>query len=314
MSRFGKIDLSKVKKNSIKDRTSKVHINDLGEPVKGGKTFAKWFRSLPNQLAAKEIRELVVEMRRTISAKDREIVWMMGAHVVKCGLSRYLIELLKRGYITAIAINTAFAIHDLELAFFGETSEDVQENLRSGTFGFTAETSKHFEQIVDNGSSSDMGLGESIGHYILKSDAPYKKYCVLAQAYRFDVPVTVHVAIGTDILSEHPEFDGAKWGELSSRDFRIFASRVKKIGDNGGVVLNIGSAVILPEVFLKAFSIARNLGCSFDKLTTCNIDMIQHYRPLENVLKRPSVFGRKAIKITGHHEIIIPLLYSALLS
>ena len=278
MSKYERIDLSKVKKNSIVDRSSKVHIDDLGEPVKGGKTFAKWFRSLPHQLAAKEIRELVVEMRRTISAKDREIVWMMGAHVVKCGLSRYLIELLRRGYITAMAINTAFAIHDLELAFFGETSEDVQENLRTGTFGLTAETSEHFTRIVDRGYSSDMGLGEAIGHYILKSDATYKKYSVLAQAYRFDVPVTVHVAIGTDILIEHPEFDGEKWGELSSRDFKIFASRIKKIGDNGGVVINVGSAVILPEVFLKAFSIARNLGCSFEKLTTCNLDMIQRHK------------------------------------
>jgi len=312
--KYREIDLTSVRRISIEERRSKVSIDDLGTPVKGGKTFARWFKSLPRQLAALEMRELVTAMRRCLSSKEKEIIWMSGAHVVKCGLSLYLIELMRKGYITALAVNAAFTIHDLELAFFGETSEDVPEGLKSGTFGFTRETAEHFERILEDGVKAGRGLGESIGRYILKGDARYKDSSVLAQAYRFEVPVTVHVAIGTDILVEHPSFDGAAWGELSARDFKIFASVVEKLGREGGVVLNVGSAVILPEVFLKAFSVARNLGADFSKLVACNMDMIQHYRPGENVLKRPTDFGGKSIRITGHHEILIPLLYSALLS
>jgi len=313
-SKYEEINLSEVKPISISDRRSKVRIGDLGKPVKGGKTFSKWFKSLPRQLAASEIRELVTAMRRCLSSKEREIIWMAGAHVVKCGLSLYLIELMRKHYISILAVNGAFTIHDLELAFFGETSEDVPESLKTGTFGFAKETAEHFEKIVDLAIEGKLGLGEAIGRYILKSEAPYKDYSVLAQAYRFDVPVTVHVAVGTDILIEHQSFDGAKWGELSARDFRIFAARVFSAGESGGVVINVGSAVILPEVFLKAFSVARNLGADFKKLTTCNIDMIQHYRPNENVLRRPTEFGGKSIGLTGHHELLIPLIYSALFS
>ena len=311
---ISEIDLAAIKTISIKDRGSKVHIRDMGRPVKGGKAFKNWLKGLPRQLAAERITRLTLEIRRSVAAKDREIVWMMGAHVIKCGLSRYLIELLRRGYITTIAVNGAWTIHDLELAFFGETSEDVARNLEKGVFGFSRETAEHFFEAVKRGSQDDLGLGASLGRYILKSNAPHKKYSVLAQAYRFGVPVTVHIAIGTDIINQHPGFDGALWGELSTRDFRIFSARIERLGRNGGVVLNVGSAVILPEVFLKAYSIARNLGARFDKLTTCNIDMIQHYRPSENVLKRPTRNSGSAISLTGHHEIMIPLLYSALLS
>ncbi|MCK4237347.1 MAG: hypothetical protein KAX38_09535 [Candidatus Krumholzibacteria bacterium] len=314
MSSYDEIDLSRITTITVTERGSKVTLKEFGNPVKGGKAFARWLGSLPDQLAVKRLKDLVLAMRRAVSGKEREIIWLIGAHVVKCGLSLYLIELMKKGYITAIAMNGAALIHDLEIAFFGETSEDVVRNLREGIFGFSGETARISFEAVSMGSSEGMGLGESFGAYLLKSPAPNRGHSILAEAFRLKVPVTVHIAIGTDIINQHPGFDGAVWGELSAKDFRIFSKRVECLGINGGVVLNVGSAVILPEVFLKAFSIARNLGCSFDGITTCNMDMIQHYRPNENVLRRPSGFGGKAVSLTGHHEIMIPLLYSTLLS
>jgi hypothetical protein len=239
---------------------------------------------------------------------------MMGAHVIKCGLSRYIIELMRKGYITVLALNGAGAIHDFEIASFGETSEDVRSGLERGVFGFTKETAERCFAAASGGRAEGLGLGESLGRWLLENRAPHREYSILSEAYRFGVPVTVHVAIGTDTLHQHPGFDGACWGELTARDFRVFAKRVEALGRSGGVALNVGSAVILPEVFLKAFSVARNLGAPFDRLTVCNMDMIQHYRPRENVLDRPASFGGKALAVTGQHEVLIPLLYSFILS
>jgi hypothetical protein len=313
-SEFEEVDLTRIKTIPIRERGSKVNVAQFGDPVKGGKAFARWARSLPDELAVKRLRELSRAIRRASSGSAGEIVWMIGAHVVKCGLSRYLIELMKRRYITALAMNGAAAIHDFEIASFGETSEDVRENLERGVFGFARETAEGCFEAVSRGRAAGLGLGEAIGRYLCETKAPSAEWSVLHQASRHGIPATVHVAIGTDIVSQHPGFDGAAWGELSARDFRIFAGRIERLGTRGGVVLNIGSAVILPEVFLKAFSIARNLGAPFDRLTTCNMDMTQHYRPRENVLDRPTAFGGESIAITGHHEIMIPLLYSFLLS
>jgi hypothetical protein len=313
-SKYDEVDLSRIHTIPIRDRGSKVSVESFGDPVKGGKAFTKWRKALPDQLAVKDLGELALSMRRAVSGKNREIIWMIGAHVIKCGLSLYLVELMKKRYITAIAMNGAALIHDLEIAAFGETSEDVPSSLERGVFGFSEETALKCFEAAARGAGEDLGLGESFGRYILDKGEPFGKYSVLAQAYRSDVPATVHVALGTDILHQHPGFDGALWGGLSARDFRIFARRVERLGQNGGVVLNLGSAVILPEVFLKAFSIARNLGGDFSKITACNMDMIQHYRPNENVLRRPAGFGGRAISITGRHEIMVPLLYSSLLS
>lgn len=313
-NRYEEIDLDRITTVSVSDRGSKVKIESFGEPQKGGKSFKKWLKALPDHLAADRVKQLSASLRTAKSAKDREFVWMIGAHVVKCGLSRYLIELMKKGYVTVLAMNGAAAIHDFEIACFGETSEDVAANLAKGIFGFSRETSEGMNNAVAEGVAVGLGLGEAIGAYLHKGDKPNLSYSILSEAYRLGIPVTVHVAIGTDILVQHPGFDGAAWGELSARDFRIFAARIEQLGTRGGVALNIGSAVIMPEVFLKAFSVARNLGASFEKITTCNLDMIQHYRPVENVLRRPSQFGGKSIPITGHHEILIPLLYSALFS
>lgn len=299
---------------SIRERGSKVTLRDFGDPVKGGHAFDRWRESLPDQLGVKGLSELAGAIRRAAARRDGEIIWMIGAHVIKCGLSRYIIELMRKGYITAIAMNGAAAIHDFEIASFGETSEDVPKSLERGIFGFASETADGCFEAVRRGRGDARGLGEAIGRYLHDCKAPHRDYSVLASAGHFGVPATVHVAIGTDIIHQHPGFDGAAWGELSARDFRIFAARVEHLGRAGGVALNVGSAVILPEVFLKAFSIARNLGAPFDRLTACNMDMTQHYRPRENVLARPTGFGGAAIAITGHHEIMLPLLYSFLLS
>jgi len=312
--KYDEINLEDVKRHSISERESKVRVADFGTPVKGGKSFRKWYDALPRQLAGERLRRLVYAVRRNLSASGRELIWMTGAHVVKCGLSPYLIELMKKKYITAMAVNGAALIHDLEIAWFGETSEDVAASLKEGTFGFAEETASLAFRAVREGVEREEGLGESVGRSILKGEAPFKEMSVLAQAYRFDVPATVHIAVGTDIIHQHPGFDGSAWGGLSHRDFRIFSKRVENLGRRGGVVINIGSAVVMPEVFLKAFSVARNLGAEFSDITSCNMDMINHYRPMQNVLSRPASFGGESISLTGHHELMIPLLYSALLS
>ncbi len=311
---YDEIDLTKVRTIPIGERGSTVSLDQFGDPQKGGKFFARWLGSLPDQLAARDLKHLVTDMRRALSRKEYEIVWMIGAHVVKCGLSRYLIDLMKKRYITLVAMNGAGLIHDLEIALFGETSEDVPENLERGVFGFSGETAAHCFAAVSDGDSRGMTLGEAVGHYLHSRRAANRSYSILAEGYRLGVPVTVHISVGTDILNQHPGFDGSVWGRLSAKDFRVFTKHVNDLGNSGGVVLNIGSAVILPEVFLKSLGVARNLGAPFDRLTTCNIDMIRHYRPGENVLRRPASFGGRAISLTGHHEIMIPLLYSLLLS
>ena len=313
-SDFEEIDLSRVKTVSIRERGSKVTLRDFGDPVKGGHAFDRWRESLPDQLGVKGLTDLSRAIKRAAAGREGEIIWMIGAHVIKCGLSRYIIELMRKGYVTAIAMNGAAAIHDFEIASFGETSEDVSKSLEQGIFGFARETADGCFEAVSRGRREALGLGEAIGRFLNDGKVPHRDCSVLASAGRFGVPATVHVAIGTDIIHQHPGFDGASWGELSARDFRIFAARVEHLGRAGGVALNVGSAVILPEVFLKAFSVARNLGAPFDRLTACNMDMTQHYRPRENVLARPATFGGTAIAITGHHEIMIPLLYSFLLS
>lgn len=312
--RFDEIRLEGVRTVPLDERGSTVTVEGFGRPVKGGKAFRRWLDSLPDQLAAVRLRDLARSMRRARSARGREIIWMIGAHVIKCGLSPYLIEMMKKGYLTALAMNGAGLIHDTEIAFFGRTSEDVAANLQRGVFGFGGETAGIVFDAVQKGRERGAGLGEALGDAILGGDAPHRQVSLLGQALRHGVPATVHAAIGTDILAQHPGFDGAAWGELSTRDFRIFAERVRVLATAGGVAVNAGSAVILPEVFLKAVGIARNLGAPFDSVTTCDLDMIRQYRPQTNVLHRPSAFGGEAISLTGHHEIMIPLIFSALFS
>ena len=238
---------------------------------------------------------------------------MMGGHVIKCGLSPMLIALAKRGVITGFAFNGASSIHDFEIALIGETSEDVGAYLQTGKFGMWEETGRLMNEAIQRAADTGIGMGEALGKSLVEMDAAYTDYSLLAAGIHYAVPITVHVAIGTDIIHQHPAASGAAIGEASFTDFRVLTEMVTHL-EGGGVVLNLGSAVILPEVFLKALTIARNLGHTVSRFTTANFDMQQQYRPMENVVKRPTEMGGHGYTFTGHHELMIPLLVQAVLS
>jgi hypothetical protein len=309
MSRFKTMDLTKVRTYPVRDRLSKVEREVFAKPVGRDATFAAFWNSLPDFLAVHDLREFV---ERMVSARrTAPIVWMMGAHPLKVGLSRILIELLRDGFVTALASHGAFAVHYCEIALFGRTSEDVADAIRDGRFGMAQETGEFFARAVNFAHEKQTGLGEALGEMLTREKAPYATDSVLVQGLEAGVPVTIHVAIGTDIVHEHPGLSGAALGESSYRDFLVFCEQVAALREKS-VVLNVGSAVLMPEVFLKALAIARNLGRPCHGFATANFDMIQHYRPLQNVVKRPTATGGKGYTFTGHHEIMIPLLAAAL--
>jgi hypothetical protein len=263
--------------------------------------------SLPRILVANELRELVRDIERSRRRK-RPVILMMGAHVIKVGLSPIIIDLVQRGIVTHVAMNSAAAIHDVETAMWGQTSEDVAANILDGKFGMSRETGEFINRgLVRGFAETTEGYGEAIGKKVIASKAPYRSVSILASCFEESVPVTVHAAIGTDIIHQQPTMDGAATGEMSFRDFKIFANSVKDLR-GGGVVLNIGSAVILPEVFLKALTVARNLGFKVRGFSTANFDMIRQYRPQMNVVERPTQSSGRGYSFTGHHEIMIPLL------
>ena len=269
-----------------------------------------FYDTLPRLLAADCLRgvvDAVVKARRA----ERPVVLAMGGHVIKCGLQPVLKALIESKVITAVAMNGSATIHDYEVSLIGATSEDVGAVLHSGDFGFSEETGGGMNRALKAAMDTEYGFGEAIGRSILDSQHPYKEYSLLAACVENKIPVTAHVAIGTDIIHQHPEFDGAVTGEMSARDFRLLTSVVAEL--SGGVWLNVGSAVIMPEVFLKALSIAQNLGHHVDQFTTANFDMNQHYRPMLNVVKRPTSGSGRGYSIIGHHEINIPLLAAAIL-
>jgi hypothetical protein len=299
------------RKESIAARASKVHLGDFaGLPADFG-----WYRELrrmmPNILRARDLELLskaVVDARRN----SRPVVWMMGAHVLKCGLGPLVCHLIRRGVITAVATNGAGAIHDIEIAMWGKTSEDVGEGLRAGTFGTTAETARLFNDAAGVCLESRTGLGRGLGKALLDLKAPNSDVSVLATALDAGVPVTVHVAIGTDVVHEDEGADGQAIGYASMEDFRTFTSVI--VGLRGGVVLNVGSAVVLPEVFLKALAVARNRGADLGAFTTANFDMFSLYRPVTNVVERPRLVGATGYNFTGNHEILLPVFVASLLS
>lgn len=301
-------DLSKVKRYSLNKRATKSDTRRFAGTIRPIRPF---FDSLPGFLKASDLKNLTGAI---ISArnKNKGIIWMMGAHPLKVGLSPILIDLMKNGYVTHIAFNGACVIHDLEIAFWGRTSEEVADTIRDGSFGMVKETPKYLAEAVQ-AAPDGIGLGEAIGGYIAKKSPKFKRYSVLYEAYRLGIPLTVHIAIGTDTITQHPEYDAALWGKKSHLDFRILASSVKSLNE-GGVVLNIGSAVTLPEVFLKAITVGRNLFGKIKNFAAANFDMIQHYRPNENVVRRPILNGGTGYSITGHHEIMLPLLAAAIKS
>ncbi len=307
MSKYRKIDLSKVKTYSIQKRKSKVELGLLAKVFDPHKdSFADYINSLPKFLAVNDLIEfskLIVKAKQ----KGKPVIFMIGAHVIKVGLSPILIDLMKNDFISAIAMNSAGAIHDTELAFFGKTSEDVAAGITDGTFGMAKETGEFINSTLTKYEFSNLGYGEALAVEMKIRKAKNRKISLLYNAYQLGKPITVHAAIGTDITHQHPNVNGSAIGKLSLTDFQILTEVVSKLG-NGGVVANIGSNVILPEVFLKALTIARNLGHKVFNFTTANFDFIQHYRPRVNVVQRPTQDGGKGFMFTGHHEIMIPLL------
>lgn len=297
-------DLNRVKRYSHSRRANKTRLSLLGRPTR--KSGSDFFESLPRFLKAEDFQEfvdLVIKARR----KDRPFHLLLGAHTIKVGLSPVLIDLVRCGIVTGLSFNSAGLIHDLELAFFGGTSEDVQAGLGDGSFGMVKETAQLFASVVGLAREREIGLGEAAGEFIKAEKAPNLRLSLFCQAHQAKAPVTVHVGIGTDIVAQHPEFDAAATAAASHIDFRLLSSLCGEI-DRGGALANIGSAVILPEVFLKALTVARNLGSYRSSLTTANFDMVMQYRPLQNVVTRPTDAVGKGFNFVGHHEIMIPLL------
>jgi hypothetical protein len=304
------IDLSGLNTYSIHDRHSKVTVADFAKPQRSGQTVRQLLSSLPKQLLGVDFPELVQRLAVSYQQK-RPIIVGMGAHVIKVGLNPILIDLMERGIIAGLALNGAGVVHDSEIAMVGRTSEDVGQVLGSGAFGAAKETGEFVNQAIVDGAAAGKGLGMAVGDAMLAHDFPYNDQSLLASARRLNVPVTVHVAIGTDIVHIHPSCSGAATGKASHLDFRLFCGMVADL--EGGAYLNIGSAVLLPEVFLKALTVVRNLGHVVDSFTTANFDFLRQYRPMTNVVNRPTAGGGKGYAITGHHELMIPLLASALL-
>ena len=310
MGRYPEVELGRIRLRPVAERPTRVRVEDFADVGPPAEAAARIER-LPRQLAGialREARDAIVRAKRA----GRPVVLFAGAHVVKVGVSRHLIEWMRRGVLTHLAVHGAGAIHDLEIARFGETSEDVEENLHQGVFGLVEETGRHFHRAVREAREREEGLGEALGRLLVEDRAPHASSSLLAAAYQHGIPATVHVAIGTDTVHAHPDVDGAALGETTLRDFRILAHSLLEA--RGAVILNLGSAVLLPEVFLKALTVAVHLGASLEDLTSVNLDQIQHYRPRRNVLERPTrATGGRAIALTGQHEILVPLLAEAVL-
>jgi hypothetical protein len=306
---YEEFDLSGVRTYPLASRSSKANAKDFATVGAPRQTVAQFVETLPDILAGSDLKAVVRALR---SARDGGggIIWGIGAHVIKTGVSPILIDLMERGYVSALAMNGAGVIHDFEVALCGSTSEDVDEALGPGRFGMADETGRQLNAAISDGVGDGKGLGQSVGARLQELDPPHASLSLLCAATRLGIPVTVHVAVGTDIIHMHPAADGAALGEGSLRDFRFFVSNVARL--RGGVYLNCGSAVILPEVFLKAVALARNQGTSLDGLTTVNMDFTRLYRPQTNVVSRPVAGIGKGYSLVGHHEIMIPLLAAAL--
>ena len=309
MKKFKPISLKSVKTYSITERRSKVSLSIFATPPAKADMFKTFIDKLPDILAVNDFRAVVKAIVKS-RKNNRHVILGMGAHPIKVGLSPIIIDLMQKGIITAVATNGACIIHDFEISFIGHTSEDVKKELCRGTFGMARETGRYLNKAIKEGIRKGYGIGRSVGEMIHRSKFRVKEKSIFANAYKLGIPATVHVAIGTDIIHMHPEADGSAIGEGSFKDFKLFTSLVSDL--EGGVFINLGSAVIMPEVFLKALTIARNLGNKVENITTVNMDFIQHYRPIENVLRRPTARKGSAYALTGHHEIMFPLLAAAI--
>jgi hypothetical protein len=310
MKKYRPASLRRIKTYPLRIRKSKVSERILAGSHEKGEAFGDFIKGLPDVLAAGDFKSVV---KAVVSArkKDRPVVLGMGAHPIKVGLSHLIIDLMERGIITALAANGACIVHDFEMAYAGETSEDVAESLADGSFGMSRETGKLVNRAITRGVKKGYGIGKSMGSFINQSKFKNVELSMFGACERLGMPASVHVALGTDIIHMHPQADGASIGEGSLRDFRLFCSVVSDL--EGGVYINLGSAVIMPEVFLKAVSVARNLGNRLERVTTVNMDFIQHYRCRENVLRRPTMPKGASYALTGHHEIMFPLLAAAVI-
>ncbi|MCK5070674.1 MAG: hypothetical protein KAR01_09030 [Desulfocapsa sp.] len=299
-----------LKTYSLHDRYSKVTVEHFGKPLGEGSTLRQFLTSLPDQLLGHDFPELVGRLAKTHRA-GKPIIIGMGAHVIKVGLNPVLIDLMERSIITGLAMNGACIIHDAEIAMAGSTSEEVGDVLGDGAFGAAKETGEVLNTAISLGAEKDIGMGQAVGEHLLANDFPHNDKSLLATAAKLGIPVTVHVAMGTDIIHIHPSAVGADIGKTSHYDFRLFCSEISEL--QGGAYLNVGSAVLLPEVFLKALTLVRNLGHKVDNFTTANFDFMKHYRTLTNVVNRPTATGGRGYNIIGHHELMIPLLAASLL-
>jgi hypothetical protein len=301
------LSLEEVKTYPLESRLSKVLLDDFARTVAADSSLGDFLSSLPNILAVQSLRELAAKVRGAREL-NKPIIWGIGGHVIKTGLAPVLIDLMKKGFLTAIAGNGSVLVHDSEIAMVGSTSEDVDATLGAGAFGGAEETGKLLNQAARAGAEAGIGLGEAMGQALLAQNPPHREYSLLCAAYEARVPFTAHVTIGGDITHFHPQADGGALGAASHNDFRLLAELVCRMND-GGVYLNVGSAVTLPEVFLKCVTLVRNLGHELGGITTANFDFIQSYRPLTNVVRRPTANATsKGYAITGHHELTIPLL------
>jgi hypothetical protein len=306
------LGLERVSTYPLSERQSKVSVEDFARPFSEDASLGEFLAALPNILAVQSLRQLAARMRQARDA-GKPIIWGIGGHVVKVGLAPLLIALLRRGFISAVAANGSVLIHDAEVALVGTTSEDVDATLGAGAFGAAEETGRLLNTAARDGARDGLGLGEALGRALTKSDPPHRELSLLCAAYDARVPFTAHVAIGTDIAHFHPLADGAALGATTHTDFRLLAELVRRMS-GGGVYLNVGSAVVLPEVFLKCVTLVRNLGHQLEDFTTANFDFIQSYRPLTNVVRRPVSGGAgRGFFVTGHHELTIPLLAAELL-
>jgi hypothetical protein len=303
---FPPLDFSKIRTYPVADRANKVAVEAFARPHTKGASFASFLDSLPDFLAVQDLKTVVSAMAAAVKS-GRPVLLMMGAHAIKVGLNPIIVDAMRSGLIHAVAFNGAGAIHDFELCYQGETSEDVQRGLNDGSFGMVDETGRMMNAAMAAGLKRGLGAGRALGE--ATANFPNRHLSIMATGAELNVPVTVHIGIGTDIIHQHPTTEGAVLGEASYRDFQTFAAVCAQL--EGGVVLNVGSAVIMPEVFLKALTVARNLGNKVERFTTATLDMTRHYRPSENVQRRPTALGGKGVYLVGHHEINLPLLFAA---
>jgi hypothetical protein len=309
---FGPLPLDDVKTYPLASRSSKVNLQDFAKPLSSDSTLDDFLSSFPNVLAAQSLRELALRIQRARELK-KPIIWGIGGHVIKTGLAPLFIDLLRRGFVSGIAANGSVLVHDAEIAMAGSTSEDVDATLQQGVFGGAEETGQLLNGAACDGAKDQIGLGEAVSRALLKLNPPHRDYSLLCAAYEAKIPFTVHVTIGGDIAHFHPSLDASALGATTHTDFRCLAELVRRM-DGGGVYVNVGSAVVLPEVFLKCVTLVRNLGHQLSDITTANFDFIQSYRPLTNVVRRPTENGAgKGYSITGHHELTIPLLAALLI-